>query len=122
VTTDKPVVVDRVAVATAGIRCCTSGLRDYTVSVRTSDGRWRDVAEVRDQFWERVALVRFDPVEVTAVRVRIPMTTERGTPVLAANYTGIVGGLHPAFIPLATESEWIATVSAIRAWGPEGSG
>ncbi len=122
VTTDGPVVVDRVAVATAGIRCCTSGLRDYTVSVRTADGRWQDVAEVRDQFWERVALVRFDPVEVTAVRVSVPMTTERGTPVLAANYTGVLGGLHPDFMPLATESEWIATVSAIRAWGPERPG
>ncbi|WP_277212826.1 hypothetical protein [Isoptericola croceus] len=118
VTTGGPVEIDRVAVATAGIRCCTSGLRDYTVSVRTPDGGWRDVAEVRDQFWERVALVRFDPVEVTAVRVRVPMTTERGVPVLATNQTGIVGGLHPHFIPLATESDWIAAVSAIQAWAP----
>ncbi len=122
VTSDGPVVIDRVAVATAGIRCCTSGLRDYTVSVQTVDGRWRDVAEVRDQFWERVALVQFDPVEVTAVRVNVPMTTERGTPVLAANYTGIVGGLHPHFMPLATQSEWIVAVSALRAWGPDRPG
>ncbi|MFP3714956.1 hypothetical protein [Puerhibacterium sp. TATVAM-FAB25] len=122
VATAGPVVIDRVAVATAGIRCCASGLRDYTVSVRTPEGRWLDVAEVRDQFWERVALVRFEPVEVTAVRVSVPMTTERGVPVLAANYTGVLGGLHPDYIPLTTESDWIATVSAVRAWASQGSG
>jgi hypothetical protein len=121
VTTDGPVVVDRVAVATAGIRCCTSGLRDYTVSVQT-DGRWRDVAEVRDQFWERVALVRFDPVKVTAVRVSVLMASERGTPVLAANYTGVVGGPHPDYVPLVTESERIVAVSAIQAWEPARGG
>jgi hypothetical protein len=120
ITTDGPRTIDRVAVATAGIRCCTSGLRDYTVSVRTPDGAWRDVATQADQFFDRVALFRFDPVAVTAVRVRVPMTTERDVPVLAANYTGIVGGLHPDFIPLATESDWIATISAVRAWEPGG--
>ncbi|WP_251150465.1 hypothetical protein [Cellulosimicrobium sp. Marseille-Q4280] len=118
VATDGPRTIDRVAVATAGIRCCTSGLRDYTVSVRATDGTWHDVAQQTDQFLDRVALFSFEPVEATAVRVSLPMTTERDVPVLAANYTGIVGGLHPDFIPLATESEWIATISAIRAWEP----
>lgn len=122
VTTAGPVVVDRVAVATAGVRCCTAGLRDYDVSVRTPDGSWRDVARVRGQLWERVVLVRFDPVEITAVRVRVPMTTERGVPVLAANYAGVLGGLHPDYIPLETESDGVATVSAVRAWAPSGSG
>ncbi len=88
--------------------------------VRTPDGAWRDVAEQTDQFLDRVALFSFAPVEVTAVRVTLPMTTERDVPVLAANYTGIVGGLHPDFLPLATESEWIATISAVRAWEPAG--
>lgn len=120
VTTDGPRTIDRVAVATAGIRCCTSGLRDYTVSVRTPDGAWRDVAQQSDQLLDRVALFSFEPVEVTAVRVQLPMTTERDVPVLAANYTGIVGGLHPDFVPLATESEWIATISAVQAWEPAG--
>jgi len=120
VTTDGPRTVDRVAVATAGIRCCTSGLRDYTVSVRTPDGAWQDVAQQTDQFLDRVALFSFDPVEVTAVRVTLPLTTERDVPVLAANYTGIVGGLHPDFVPLATESDWIATISAVQAWEPAG--
>lgn len=120
VTTDGPRTIDRVAVATAGIRCCTSGLRDYTVSVRTPDGGWHDVAQQTDQFLDRVALFTFEPVEVTAVRVTLPMTTERDVPVLAANYTGIVGGLHPDFVPLATESEWIATISAVQAWEPAG--
>ncbi|MGN7704264.1 hypothetical protein [Cellulosimicrobium sp. 22601] len=120
VTTDGPRTIDRVAVATAGIRCCTSGLRDYTVSVRTPDGGWQDVARQTDQFLDRVALFSFEPVEVTAVRVTLPMTTERDVPVLAANYTGIVGGLHPDFVPLATESEWIAAISAVQAWEPAG--
>lgn len=118
VETDGPQVIDRVAVATAGIRCCTAGLRDYTVSVRGTDGAWHEVARVEDQFWDRVALLRFDPVEATAVRVEVPTTTERDVPVLAVNYTGIVGGLHPDFVPLETESAWIVAVSAVQAWGP----
>src|SRR5690606_20095660 len=49
VETDGPVTVDRIAVATAGIRCCTSGLRDYTVAVRDAGGGWRTVATPSDQ-------------------------------------------------------------------------
>ncbi|MHA7133382.1 galactose-binding domain-containing protein [Oerskovia turbata] len=120
VTTDGPQTIDRIAVATAGIRCCSMGLRDYTVSVQLPDGTWQDVADQQDQFTDRVALFTFDPVEVTAVRVSAPMTTERGVPVLSANYSGVVGGLHPSFLPLATESDYVMTVSAIQAWGPGG--
>lgn len=118
VATDGPQTVDRIAVATAGIRCCSMGLRDYTVSVQLPDGTWQDVARQEDQFSDRVAVFEIEPVEVTAVRVSVPMTTERGVPVLAANYSGVVGGLHPSFLPLATESAYVATVSALQAWGP----
>ena len=54
------------------------------------------------------------------MRVTVPMTTERDVPVLAANYTGVVGGLHPGFLPLETESGWVATISALQAWEPAG--
>jgi hypothetical protein len=121
VTTDGPQTIDRIAVATAGIRCCTMGLRDYTVSVQLPDGTWQDVAQQEDQFTDRVALFTFDPVEVTAVRVSAPMTTERDVPVLSANYSGVAGGLHPSFLSLATESDYVMTVSAIQAWGPGGA-
>ncbi|MBD7999340.1 hypothetical protein [Oerskovia gallyi] len=118
VTTDGPQTIDRIGVATAGIRCCSMGLRDYTVSVQLPDGTWQDVVQQKDQFSDRVAVFDIDPVEVTAVRVSVPMTTERGVPVLAANYSGVVGGLHPSFLPLSTESAYVATVSALQAWGP----
>ncbi|WP_265523557.1 hypothetical protein [Oerskovia flava] len=118
ITTDGPQRVDRIAVATAGIRCCTGGLRDYTVSVRTTDGTWRVVAEQTDQFHDRVAMFAFEAVEITAVRVAVPMTTERDVPVLAVNYSGVVGGLHPSFMPLETESEWTVAISAVQAWAP----
>jgi hypothetical protein len=112
--------INRVAVSTPGIRCCTSGLRNYTVSVRDEAGAWTQVAEQRDQFFDRVALVTFPPVTATAVRVDVPMTVERGVPVLSANYTGVVGGAHPFFMPLESTSEWIAAVSSIAAWAPGG--
>lgn len=116
--TSGPVTVDRIAVATAGIRCCTAGLRDYTVAVRTADGDWQDVATQEDQLWDRVALFSFDPVEITAVRVTVPWTEIRGTRVLDVNHTGVLGGPPPSFMELATESDWLVAVSAVRAWGP----
>ncbi|MEL7976753.1 hypothetical protein AAG589_12900 [Isoptericola sp. F-RaC21] len=120
VTTGGPVTVDRIAVATAGIRCCTAGLRDYTVAVRLADGGWRTVATRTDQLWDRVALVAIDPVEITAVRVTVPWTEIRGTRVLDVNYSGVLGGPPTPFMPLVTESDWLVAVSAVRAWGPAG--
>ena len=120
VETDGPVQVDRVAVATAGIRCCTGGLRDYTVEVRTPGDVWREVATQEDQLWDRVALFSFDPVEITAVRVTVPWTEIRGTRVLDVNHTGVLGGPPPSFMELATETDWLVAISAVRAWGPAG--
>jgi hypothetical protein len=88
------------------------------VSVRDEAGTWTRVAEQRDQFFNRVALFSFPAATATAVRVDVPMTVERGVPVLSANYTGVVGGAHPSFIPLECTSEWIAAVSSIAAWAP----
>ncbi|MEG3614437.1 hypothetical protein [Isoptericola haloaureus] len=113
---DEPVEVDRVAVATAGIRCCTAGLRHYTVQVRTSGGEWREIGTRTDQLWDRAALLRTDPVEITAVRVTVPWTRIRGTRVLDVNYTGVLGGPPTTFMGLATESDWLVAVSAVQAW------
>ncbi len=118
--TAEPVPVDRVAVATAGVRCCTAGLRDYTVELRDESGKWTVVAERADQLHDRVTLFRFEPVTVTAVRVSVPMTTERDVPVLALNYSGVLGGPHPSFMPLETVSDYQVAISAVRAWGPAG--
>ena len=118
--TGGPVTVDRIAVATAGIRCCTAGLRDYTVAVRVADGGWRTVAAPSDQLWDRVALLEVDPVEITAVRVSVPWTEIRGTRVLDVNYSGVLGGPPTPFMPLVTESDWLVAVSAVRAWEPAG--
>ncbi|WP_278235243.1 hypothetical protein [Isoptericola sp. AK164] len=113
-----PVEVDRLAVATAGIRCCTAGLRHYTVEVRTPAGEWREIAVRTDQLWDRVALLRTEPVEIDAVRVTVPWTQVRGTRVLDVNYTGVLGGPPPVSMGLATESDWLVAVSAVQAWSP----
>ncbi|MFV2144749.1 hypothetical protein [Isoptericola sp. G70] len=118
VRTADPVEIDRIAVATAGIRCCTAGLRDYTVEVRDAAGDWQVVGEVTGQLFDRVAMLQLDPVTVTGVRVSVPMTTEREVPVLDLNYSGVVGGPHPAFMELVTESDYQVAISAVRAWGP----
>ncbi|PRZ06423.1 hypothetical protein BCE75_106137 [Isoptericola sp. CG 20/1183] len=118
VETDAPVEVNRIAVATAGIRCCTAGLRHYTVEVRTPDGDWREIPAPTDQLWDRVALLRTDPVEITAVRVSVPWTRIRGHRVLDVNYTGVLGGPPQPFMGVATESDWLVAVSAVQAWAP----
>ena len=120
ITTDGPTTVDRIAVATAGIRCCTTGLRTYAVSVRSPDGTWQEVALQEDQLWDRVALFHLDPVEITAVRVSVPWTEIRQTRVLDVNYSGVLGGPPPSFMELATRSDGVVAVSAVRAWGPPG--
>lgn len=111
-----PTTIDRIAVASASAVCCETGLRDYTISVRTPSGEWIAVAEQRDQFWERVALFRFDAVTATAVRVEVPWTTVRGTKVLDVNYTGFAGGLPPTFMGLQTESDLAVGIAAVSAW------
>ena len=116
VSLDAPVLVDRVVVATAGIRCCTAGLRDYTVSVLV-DGDWTEVATVTDQLHERAVEVAFEQVEVEGVRIDVPTTTERGVRVAAANYSGVVAGMHPSFMDLTAVDHGVA-VSAIEAYGP----
>lgn len=113
---DEPVVVDRVVVATAGIRCCTAGLRDYRVSVLV-DGAWTEVATVADQLHERAVEVGFEAVEIEGVRIDVPTTTERGVEVAAANYSGVVAGMHPSFMDLTAVDQGVA-VSAVEAYAP----
>lgn len=115
-----PTTLDRIAVASGSIACCEAGLRAYTVSIRDEAGEWHVVARQSDQFWERVAMFRFDPVVATAVRVEIPWTTIRGVRVLDVNYSGFAGGLPPPFMGLKTESDYIASIAAVSAWAPAG--
>ncbi|WP_402467073.1 hypothetical protein [Isoptericola aurantiacus] len=118
VTLEEPAEVDRIAVATPGIRCCTAGLRAYTVEVETTDGEWRPIGSPTDQLWDRVALLHTDPVEITAVRISVPWTRVRGVRVLDVNYTGVLGGPPTPFMGLVTESDWLVAVSAVQAWSP----
>ncbi len=115
---DRPREIDRIAVASGSIVCCQAGLRAYSVDVRDESGRWRTIAEVSDQFWDRVALVSFDPAAASAIRVRVPWTTIRDTRVLDVNYTGFAGGLPPPFMGLQTESDYVVAITAIQAWAP----
>jgi hypothetical protein len=117
VTLRKPTTIDRVAVATPGIRCCTTGLRDYTVEIKTADG-WHTIDAVRDQFFNRVRLIRFRAVRVEAVRVSVPSTTEKGVRIVSANYSGVTGGLHPSWKELVSSSDQGVSMSAISAWAP----
>lgn len=113
-----PAVVDQVTVQSAGLRCCTSSLRDYTVSVQGVDGAWTEVGSRRGLFFERTSVVRFDPVEARAVRVQVPTTTERGVRVPRLNYSGQTAGLHPAWSPVVPETSWTASVVSLSAQGP----
>ncbi len=115
---EEATTIDRIAVTSGSIICCEAGLRDYTVSVRTTAGDWVVVAEVQDQFWDRIRLLQFDPVEVTGVRIEVPWSTVRGTRMLSANYTGFVGGLPPPFMGVQTESDYVVAIAAVAAWQP----
>lgn len=119
ITLDEPTTVDRIAVASGGMECCETALRSYTVSVLTEDGEWRRVASVEDQFWFRVAVLQFDPVTISAVRIEVPWTTMRGTRVLDVNYSGLAGGLPPPFMGVQTASDEVVSIAAVSAWGPE---
>lgn len=113
-----PTTIDRVVVESAGLRCCTSALRDYTVQVQTADGAWHDAGSRTDLFHERTSEVRFDPVEVVAVRVQVPSTRERGVEVPRLNYSGQTAGLHPAWSPVVPDTSWPASVVSLAAYAP----
>lgn len=115
---DEATTIDRIGVATASIRCCTAGLRDYDISVHTADDEWRVVGRVRDQFHERVIMTSFEPLTVDAIRIDIPSRSESGVSVVSSNYSGMIGGLHPDWIRLEPRSDGIAAVSAIVAYAP----
>lgn len=116
VSLNTPTTIDRIAVASGSAVCCETSLRTYTVSVRLADGSWQIVAEPAGQFVDRVQLLAFDPLEVTAVRVEVPWTQVRGVRVLDVNYTGFAGGLPPPFMGLQTETDYVAAISSIAAW------
>lgn len=116
----EPATVDRVQVVSAGIRCCTAGVRAYQVSIRTPDGDWQQVGRQDGLFWERTSAVTFDPVTATAVRVQVPATTTRGVRVPDLVYSGQNGGLLPAWEPVRDEPTWPLTLLSVSATGPAG--
>ncbi|HEY0216501.1 MAG TPA: discoidin domain-containing protein [Cellulomonas sp.] len=113
-----PTTIDRVVVASAGIRCCTAGVRAYTVSVQDADGTWQEVGSQDGLFLARTSQVTFAPVEATAIRVQIPTTTTRGVTVPDLNYSGQSGGLLPAWEPVQTEPTWPVSLVGLSAYGP----
>ncbi len=113
-----PATLDRVVVGSAGIRCCTTGVKDAVVEVRDAEGGWTEVGAVTDAFLERTHTVRFDPVEATAVRVTVPSTTQRDVTIPSANYGGQTGGLLPAWEPVQTEPSWPVSLVSLAAYGP----
>lgn len=113
-----PAALDRVVVGSAGIRCCTTGIKDAVVEVETADG-WHEVGRVTDAFLARTHTVRFTAVaDVTAVRVRVPSTTQRDVTIPSANYGGQTGGLLPAWEPVQTEPSWPVSLVSLAAYGP----
>jgi len=115
---ERATTINRIAVASGNIVCCEAGLRHYTVSVQTTDGRWHVVAEPTQQFWERTVVFAFEPTEAIAVRIEVPWTTVRETRVLDVNYTGFAGGLPPPFMGLQSESDYVVAIAAVSAWAP----
>lgn len=114
----EPAEVDRVVVSSAGIRCCTSGLRTYAVSVQGADGEWTEVGTADDVFAQRTSTVTFDPVTATAVRIRVPSTEMRGVTVPDVAYSGQNGGLPPAWEPIQTSPTWPLQLVSVSAFGP----
>lgn len=110
--------IDRVVVGSAGIRCCTAGLRDAVIEVRTADDTWQQVGRLTGLFGERTATVRFGPVKATAVRVTVPTTTQRDVTIPSANYSGQIGGLLPAWEPVRAEPTWPVSLVSLAAYGP----
>ncbi|HEY0188897.1 MAG TPA: discoidin domain-containing protein [Cellulomonas sp.] len=116
VTLAAPTTVDRVVVESAGIRCCTAGLRAYTVSVQLADGSWQEVGSADALFLARTSQVTFDPVVATAIRIQVPSTTVRGITVPDVNYSGQSGGLLPAWEPVQTSPTWPVGLVRVAAY------
>jgi hypothetical protein len=113
-----PTTIDRVVVESAGIRCCTAGVKAYTVSVQGADGAWQQVGSRDGLFLERTSSVEFAPVTATAVRVQVPSTTSRGVTVPDLVYSGQNGGLFPAWEPVRPEPTWPLSLTRLAAYGP----
>lgn len=83
----RPAAVDRVVVTTSSIASILPGLRSYAVLLRRG-GRWRRVASVHNEFFDRSELVHFPAVHgVTGVRIDVE----------AIDYGDLVGGARPFF-------------------------
>jgi hypothetical protein len=118
----EPAELDRVRVESAGIRCCTSGVRAYTVSVQDAEGAWHQVGSQDGLFLARTSEVTFEPVTATAVRVQAPSTVSRGVTIPDVVYSGQNGGLLPAWEPVTPEPTWPLSLVRLSAHGPAAAG
>lgn len=112
---DRPTELSRVTVTSAGIRCCTAGVRSYTVEVLGTGKQWQEVGAVTGAFGDRTTAVDFEPMTATAIRVRVPAITSRGVRIPDLNYSGQYGGLLPAWEPVATEPTWPLSLQRLSA-------
>lgn len=117
VTLPAPTELSRVTVTSAGIRCCTAGVRAYTVSALV-DEKWQQVGSVTGAFLDRTTAVDFPPVTASAIRVQVPSTTARGVTIPDLNYSGQYGGLLPAWEPVAAEPTWPLALLQLSASAP----
>jgi hypothetical protein len=101
--------VNRVIVATSSIASVLPGLRDYAVQLYKA-GRWRTVASVTNEYFDRMELVSFPVVsDVTGVRIVVR----------AADYGAVAGGLRPYFWGSAPHGiPGQPAVYSIEAYGP----
>jgi hypothetical protein len=79
--------INRVLVDTQSLGSTASGLRNYSVAVKTSNGSWKTVDTVTDQFRYHIDLVAFSPVSATAVKITVT----------SVNFGGYAGGSLPSF-------------------------
>jgi hypothetical protein len=103
-----PSSIDRVLVDTQSVGSVAPGLRDYTVSVDSPTGAWRQVGTVTGQFQNHIEEVDFSPVEATAVKISVE----------TVNFGGYYGGAIPPW--WSSTSPAVAFLHAVEVYAGTG--
>jgi len=101
--------IDRVFVDTQSLGSTAPGLRDYVILIERSDGQWKQVATVRNQFRFHVEEVFFTPERAVALRIAVSKV----------NYGGYYGGGIPPF--WAADDPATAVLHAIEIYAGKAS-
>ncbi len=101
--------INRIIVDTQSVGSTATGLRDYSVSVESPDGRWSVAARVVGQFRNHREQVTIAPRPARAVRIAVTRI----------NYGGYSGGGIPSFTPAGTPG--VAFVHAVQVYGGRAS-